>query len=195
MIFAALYLAPGNPIAALSGGRTLPPSSIAVLEARYHLNEPFLAQYWYWLKNALHGNLGISITLRENVSTLIASRIWTTAGLVLYAALIIVALGIGLGILSGLRPGAFDTSTLVTTAVSAAIRGTVHNCRPAVGYATMDGDTSGGLSPLAGIDKAWLRHWLRWMEINGPEGFGPIPALAAINSWRSVTSRVLSSTR
>jgi len=29
VIFAALYLAPGNPIAALSGGRTLPPSSIA----------------------------------------------------------------------------------------------------------------------------------------------------------------------
>ncbi len=115
VIFAALYLAPGNPVAALSGGRTLPPSSIAVLEARYHLNEPFLAQYWYWLKNALHGNLGISITLRENVSTLIASRIWTTAGLVLYASLIIVALGIGMGTVSGLRPGAFDTSTLVTT--------------------------------------------------------------------------------
>ena len=121
VIFGALYLAPGNPISALSGGRTIPASSVAVLEARYHLNEPFLAQYWYWLKNALHGNLGISIVLRENVSTLIASRIWTTAGLVLYAALIIVVLGIGLGILSGLRPGAFDTSTLVTTAVSAAI--------------------------------------------------------------------------
>src|SRR6516225_957795 len=110
VIFGALYLAPGNPISALSGGRSIPASAVAVLEARYHLNEPFLAQYWYWLSNALHGNLGISIVLRENVSTLIASRIWTTAGLVLYASLIIVALGIGLGILSGLRPGAFDTS-------------------------------------------------------------------------------------
>src|SRR5206468_3122821 len=121
VIFAALYLAPGNPVAALSGGRSLPASSIAVLEQRYHLNQSFLAQYWYWLDNALHGNLGISITLRENVSTLLASRVWTTAGLVLYASVIIVALGIGLGILSGLRPGAFDTSTLVPTAVSAAI--------------------------------------------------------------------------
>src|SRR6185437_5752378 len=51
-----------------------------VLEQRYHLNESFLAQYWYWLDNVLHGNLGISITLRENVSTLLASRVWTTAG-------------------------------------------------------------------------------------------------------------------
>src|SRR5215469_4767826 len=121
VIFGALYVAPGNPISALSGGRTIPASAVAVLEARYHLNEPFLAQYWYWFDNALHGNLGISIVLRENVSTLIASRIWTTAGLVLYASLIIVVLGIGLGILSGLRPGLFDTGTLVTTAVSAAI--------------------------------------------------------------------------
>jgi ABC-type dipeptide/oligopeptide/nickel transport system permease subunit len=121
VIFAAVYLAPGSPVAALSGEQPLPPGSIAVLEQRYHLNEPFLAQYWYWLDNALHGNLGISITLRENVSTLIASRAPTTAGLVLYASLIIVVLGIGLGILSGLRPGWLDTSTLVATAVAAAI--------------------------------------------------------------------------
>jgi peptide/nickel transport system permease protein len=121
VIFAAMYLAPGNPIAALSGGRSLPPSSIAVLEQRYHLNQSFLAQYWYWLDNVLHGNLGISITLRENVSTLLASRVWTTAGLVLYASLIIAVLGIGIGIVAGLRPGVLDTGTLVTTAVSAAI--------------------------------------------------------------------------
>ena len=121
VIFAALYLAPGNPVAALSGGQPLPPGSIQVLERRYHLSEPFLAQYWYWLDNALHGNLGISITLRENVSTLIASRIWTTAGLVLYASVIIVVAGIGLGVVSGLRPGLLDTSALVVTAVCAAV--------------------------------------------------------------------------
>ena len=50
-----------------------------------------------------------------------------------------------------------------------------------LGYATMDGDTSGGLSPLAGIDKAWLRCWLQWLETQGPEGLNPIPALAAVN--------------
>ena len=121
VIFAALYLAPGTPLAALSGGQPLPPGSVQVLEQRYHLNESFLAQYWYWLDNALHGNLGISITLRENVSTLIASRIWTTAGLVLYASLIIVVLGIGLGVVSGLRPGPLDGGVLVVTAVVAAI--------------------------------------------------------------------------
>src|SRR5260370_28865075 len=121
VIFGALALAPGNPIAALSGGRSLPPSSLRVLEQRYHLNQPFFAQYWYWLDNALHGNLGISITLRENVSTLIASRISTTAGLVLYASILIITIGVGLGIVSGLRPGLLDTSTLVITAISASL--------------------------------------------------------------------------
>lgn len=121
VIFAATYLAPGNPIAALSGGRSLPASSVHILEQRYHLNAPFLAQYWYWLTGALHGNLGISITLRENVSTLIASRIWTTAGLVLYASVLILVFGIGMGLLAGLRPGPLDTSTVVVTAISAAI--------------------------------------------------------------------------
>ena len=45
----------------------------------------------------------------------------------------------------------------------------------------MDGDTSGGLAPIAGIDKAFLQHWLRWMETTGPAGTAPIPALAAVN--------------
>lgn len=58
---------------------------------------------------------------------------------------------------------------------------TSNRSEAAVGYATMDGDTSGGLSPIAGIDKNFLRHWLRWMESTGPDGFGPIPALAVVN--------------
>jgi NAD+ synthase (glutamine-hydrolysing) len=33
-----------------------------------------------------------------------------------------------------------------------------------VGYATMDGDTSGSISPIAGVDKDFIRHWLRWAE-------------------------------
>ncbi len=35
-----------------------------------------------------------------------------------------------------------------------------------VGYATMDGDTSGSLAPLAGIDKPFIIQWLKWAEDN-----------------------------
>jgi NAD+ synthase (glutamine-hydrolysing) len=58
---------------------------------------------------------------------------------------------------------------------------TSNRSEAAVGYATMDGDTSGGIAPLAGIDKAYLRRWLVWLETCGPAGVGPIPALAAVN--------------
>jgi NAD+ synthase (glutamine-hydrolysing) len=51
----------------------------------------------------------------------------------------------------------------------------------AAGYTTMDGDTSGGLAPVAGIGKHFLRAWLRWMEQQGPEGIGAFPALKAVN--------------
>ena len=58
---------------------------------------------------------------------------------------------------------------------------TSNRSEAAVGYATMDGDTAGGLSPIAGIDKAFIRRWLKWLETEGPEGLQPIPALGAVN--------------
>lgn len=59
---------------------------------------------------------------------------------------------------------------------------TSNRSEAAVGYATMDGDTAGGLSPIAGIDKNFIRGWLRWMERDGPLDVGPLPALGAINA-------------
>jgi NAD+ synthase (glutamine-hydrolysing) len=64
---------------------------------------------------------------------------------------------------------------------NALLLATSNRSEAAVGYATMDGDTSGGLSPIAGIDKAFVRRWLKWMETTGPSELGPLPALAAVN--------------
>lgn len=41
---------------------------------------------------------------------------------------------------------------------------TSNRSEAAVGYCTMDGDTAGSLSPVAGIDKTFLRQWLVWVE-------------------------------
>jgi NAD+ synthase (glutamine-hydrolysing) len=59
---------------------------------------------------------------------------------------------------------------------------TSNRSEAAVGYATMDGDTAGGLAPLGGIDKTYLRSWLRWLETKSLVGLHPIPALGVINS-------------
>jgi NAD+ synthase (glutamine-hydrolysing) len=71
---------------------------------------------------------------------------------------------------------------LLANLKNALLLATSNRSEAAVGYATMDGDTCGGLSPIAGIDKAFLREWLRWMECHGPRETGPIPALAVINA-------------
>lgn len=59
---------------------------------------------------------------------------------------------------------------------------TSNRSEAAVGYATMDGDTAGGLSPIAGIDKAFIRRWLGWLEHSGPEGLGAIPAVSVVTA-------------
>lgn len=58
---------------------------------------------------------------------------------------------------------------------------TSNRSEAAVGYATMDGDTCGGLCPIGGIDKNFLRNWLKWLEHHGADGFEKIPVLKLIN--------------
>ena len=75
-------------------------------------------------------------------------------------------------------PGAWMLANLE----GALLLSTSNRSEAAVGYATMDGDTSGGVAPIAGIDKAFLRTWLAWLEKVGPHETGPLAALAAVTS-------------
>lgn len=120
-IYSALYLAPGNPIATLTGGRTPSPQAIALLEERFHLNDPFMLRFGRWIGGAVQGDLGVSIQLRQDVSTLIAQRIGTTVQLVLFSSLIIMVAGISLGLLGGLRKGPIDSIVIGLTTISAAV--------------------------------------------------------------------------
>lgn len=70
---------------------------------------------------------------------------------------------------------------LVANLKQALLLSTSNRSEAAVGYATMDGDTSGGLSPIAGIDKAFLCQWLRWAEKEGPAGLESFSALGPVN--------------
>lgn len=64
---------------------------------------------------------------------------------------------------------------------NALLLATSNRSEAAVGYTTMDGDTCGGLSPIAGIDKAFLLHWLHWLEKTGSRTVPAVPALSAVN--------------
>jgi len=74
---------------------------------------------------------------------------------------------------------------LLTNLSNHLLLATSNRSEVAVGYATMDGDTSGSISPLAGIDKHYLRQWLRWLEKVGCEVKGKhirIEGLKKVNS-------------
>ncbi|WP_192823532.1 NAD(+) synthase [Rufibacter sp. LB8] len=48
---------------------------------------------------------------------------------------------------------------------------TSNRSEASVGYATMDGDTAGSISPIAGVDKSFIRQWLIWAQLElGYEG-------------------------
>ncbi len=70
---------------------------------------------------------------------------------------------------------------LLANIYNAMLVATSNRSEVAVGYATMDGDTAGGIAPIAGIDKAFLRDWLVWIEREGPQGIGPLSAMKVVN--------------
>lgn len=70
----------------------------------------------------------------------------------------------------------------VANARNALLVSTSNRSEAAVGYATMDGDTAGGLAPLSGIDKPFLRAWLKWAESQANAGLGALPGLAKVNA-------------
>lgn len=60
--FFMMRLAPGSPF---TGERTLPPEVMANIEAKYHLNDPIMTQYFSYLKQLAHGDFGPSFKYKD----------------------------------------------------------------------------------------------------------------------------------
>jgi peptide/nickel transport system permease protein len=101
VIFLALSFAPGDPVSELLGSRATDEARELKRE-ELGLDSPVIVRYGNWLLAALQGDFGTSYTYRQDVSSLIAARIPTTALLVALAALLLVLVGVGLGIVGGL---------------------------------------------------------------------------------------------
>ena len=65
---------------------------------------------------------------------------------------------------------------------NALLLATSNRSEASVGYATMDGDTSGSISPIAGIDKSFIRVWLKWMQEIGLESTWKVVGLSGVNA-------------
>lgn len=122
VVFALLYLAPGDPARLLVGTRQASPELLASIRAAYHLDEPLWRQYLLWLGGLLHGDLGTSIRTGLPVSSMIAPRAGVTIELAALAGVLTVAIGLPLGVLAARRHGRNSDhviNALAVTGVSA----------------------------------------------------------------------------
>ena len=117
VVFALMFSIANDPLQALAGERPLNDSQRAQLTAQYHLDEPFVKQYAYYMKGLVTGNFGRTITGRQ-IADVLAESWPRTLQLGLIALAIVMVLGVGGGVYAGLRRGGvFDQTSLAMTLV------------------------------------------------------------------------------
>ena len=97
VVFVLLRVVPGDPIAMMTppGARA---EDIARLRHLYGLDTSIPRQFVTWLGQAVRGEFGNSISLREHVVTLVLGKLPATLELVLLAMLIACSLGVAMGL-------------------------------------------------------------------------------------------------
>jgi peptide/nickel transport system permease protein len=103
VIFSLIYIAPGSPEQALLGTRPTSPQLLEQLRAQFHLDRPFVEQYWLWLRDALQLDFGDSIKNGRSVTSVIGTRLGVTTYLAAYAFVLAIGAGIPLGVWAAVR--------------------------------------------------------------------------------------------
>ncbi|MEZ0141623.1 ABC transporter permease [Microbacterium sp. NRRL B-14842] len=156
LIYFLVFAMPGDPILALFGDRTPSEALVNALREEYHLNDPFLVQYWYYITGVFHGDLGVTFSGRP-VSDVLVDTLPVTGRLAIMAIGIEFALAISVGTISALRKGKlFDTTALLVALVALAIPIFVM-CFLAQYFLAIQW---GWFSPTVGSDNDWGGLWL-----------------------------------
>jgi peptide/nickel transport system permease protein len=116
IVFASLFLAPGDP-AALVAGANATEADIAVVRTALGLDKPFWAQYGIYLKRLLTLNLGMSFTSRQPIINELAVRLPFTLNLAFMSIIISIIVGIPTGIITALKRDSLTDNVLTTLAL------------------------------------------------------------------------------
>jgi peptide/nickel transport system permease protein len=99
-----LVASSGNPLALLQANPHTPHSTIVARENLLHLNDPLWQRYWIWLTNALHGNLGTTIS-GQDVGSEAMSHLLVTLRMVVVATVIAIFVAVVVGVTAAVRQG------------------------------------------------------------------------------------------
>ncbi|MDA3648069.1 ABC transporter permease [Saccharopolyspora indica] len=115
IIYALIWALPGDPFAGRCGDRPCPPAYIAEMTEKYNLNDPVIVQYFKYLGQILTGDFGETFS-GIAVNQLVADAYPITLRLAVVALAFAALIGVGAGILTGLRGRGFaDNLVLVST--------------------------------------------------------------------------------
>ena len=113
LIYFMVFAMPGDPIIAMFGDRGVNQAVYEQLRAQYHLDQPFIVQYFIYIGGIFQGDFGTSFS-GQPVADVLAATFPVTIRLALMAVAIEMLVGIGVGLVAGLRKGKlFDNSSLV----------------------------------------------------------------------------------
>ncbi|MDX2104397.1 MAG: ABC transporter permease [Alphaproteobacteria bacterium] len=101
LVFSLIQLLPGDVALALSGEER-DPAAMAYVREKYHLDQPVLVQYLYWMGDALRGEFGTSLKTNLPVDDMILSKIPVTLQLAVFSMIWALGIGIPAGVLSAL---------------------------------------------------------------------------------------------
>jgi oligopeptide transport system permease protein len=117
LIYFMVFAMPGDPIIAMFGDRGVNQAVYEQLRAQYHLDEPFIVQYFIYIGGIFQGDFGTSFS-GQPVADVLAATFPVTIRLALMAVVIEMLVGIGVGLVAGLRKGKlFDNSSLVMSLI------------------------------------------------------------------------------
>ncbi len=102
IIFSLQHLLPGDPALVLAGENP-DEATLAAIRAQYHLDQPLIVQYLYWVKGVFVGDLGESMRHNRPVLELILLKLPVTLQLAVMGITVALVLGIAGGVISALR--------------------------------------------------------------------------------------------
>ncbi|CUA86820.1 MULTISPECIES: ABC transporter permease subunit [Gulbenkiania] len=109
LTFTLIRLIPGDPIEVMVGERTLDPQMHAEAMHRLGLDKPLYQQYFDYLSNLLHGDLGLSLVTKESVWSEFTTLFPATLELAIAAMLFASVFGLLAGVIAAIRRGSvFD---------------------------------------------------------------------------------------
>lgn len=112
LIYAMVFLRPGDPITALFGDKPVNPQMRDQIAAQFNFDEPFLVQWLLFLKGAVTFDFGNSFSGRP-VIDMVAQAFPVTIKLAFMALIIEMVLGVSAGLIAGLRKGKLFDSTML----------------------------------------------------------------------------------